>query len=728
MMRAVQRLWAVLWTGLWARRPRLPMYMQMEANECGLACLAMLASHHGSGRTLAQLRTELPVSRKGLSVRGLVRMAQAMDLSLQPVRLELDAMPELTLPCILHWDMDHFVVLRRLTRRGGVIHDPAVGVRHVSTDEFDRRFSGVAILCEAGPHFAPSPPQPVPSLRRWLGPVPGLARDASVVLGVTLALELLAIAMPLLLQWTVDEALPKGATGLIDGIVVGFALLVVTSGLLELVRGWTITLFSSRLNLQWMKQVLTHLLRLPLGYFERRHVGDVATSFASITVIQQTLTHRFVSVTVDGLMSLGTLVMLLCISVPGAVVATSVLALYALARWGLQRPLGQATAEQIVHSARQQSHFLETLRGMQGLRLYARVGQRVSEWGRLMSREATAEQRVEALHVSHGAASRILFGLQRVGMVWMAAHAVLHGEVSLGLMFAFLTYLEQFSQRGIDLIDCAFDLALLRLHLDRVGDIVRTPTEAPDPETAPALGSDEAPLAIAVQGLSYTYAFAEPDVLSGINLSVAPGECVALAGPSGCGKTTLVKVLLGLHAPTEGEVFVNGMPLSVFGRERLRSMVGTVMQDDVLFTGSLAQNISFFDAEPDPQWIETCARRAAMHDDIMAMPMGYDTLVGEAGVGLSGGQKQRIMLARALYRRPRLLVLDEATSNLDVHSEHIVNQAVSQLSITRLIVAHRPQTLAAANRVVMMVAGRVVSTSAEPRVAPPATASAPVPG
>lgn len=692
---------------------RLPMYLQMEANECGLASLAMLASYHGLGRTLAQLRAELAVSRKGTSVYSLVQMAESLGLRLLPVKLELDGLPELTLPCILHWDTDHFVVLQRLTRGGAVIHDPAIGVRRVSTEEIDHRFTGVAVMCEPGPQFAPLPPRPTMGVRQWLGPVRGLYRDAAAILGITLLLEAVAVAMPLLLQWVVDDGLPARQHGLIDGLVVGFALLVLMSASLELTRGWAITLFSTRLNLEWMKRVLAHLLRLPMDFFERRHVGDVASSFASITVIQQTLTHRFVSAVVDGLMSVGTLAMLIWINPHGALLALAVLMLYVLARLGFQRPLREATTEQIVHSARQQSHFLESLRGMQGVRLYGRGHQRLGEWTRLVSREVDAERRVSALHVSHGAVSRVLFGLQRVGMIWLGAQAVLTGQASLGVMFAFLSYLEQFSQRSVEFADCMFDVALLKLHVDRVGDIVRTPAEAPD---TPA-GSDDipGPLAVAVRGVTFSYAFAEPDILRGVDLDVAAGECVALAGPSGCGKTTLVKLLLGLQTPREGEVYVNGKSLELFGRDRLRSMVGTVMQEDVLFTGSLAENISFFDAKADLEWVEACARMAAVHDDIMGMPMGYGTLVGEAGVGLSGGQKQRIMLARALYRRPRLLVLDEATSHLDIRSEYSVNEAVRQLSITRIIVAHRPQTLAMADRVVTLEEGRIACPSGSPQ-------------
>nr|WP_315471694.1 peptidase domain-containing ABC transporter [uncultured Rhodoferax sp.] len=695
---------------------RLPMYLQMEANECGLACLAMLAGYHGLGVTLAQLRQELAISRKGTSVLGLMQIAEVLKLDLLPVSLELEAVPELQLPCILHWDMEHFVVLSKVQRGVVEIYDPAVGIRRVSMAEFSQRFSGVAVMCTARPDFKPWAARPVPSVRDWLGTVPGLKRDLIAIFAATVLLEVLAIAMPLLLQWVVDTALPARSEELILGLAVGFALLVVMSASLALLRGWVIALFSSRLNLQWMQKVLAHLLHLPIDYFERRHIGDVSTSFASISIIQGTVTHTFVATVVDGLMAIGTLIMLAWISPAGAAFGLAVLVAYIVVRLLFQRHLREAKAEQIVHSARQQSHFLESLRGIQGIRLHGKAKQRQSDWTALVSREVDAERKLTALDVSHQAVRTALFGLQRVVVIWLAALALLNESLTLGVMFAFLAYLEQFSQRAAECVDRLLDLELLKLHLARVGDIVQTPVEPVDGAAQAASLSSPShdastPLSLSAKGLKYRYAFAEPLVVDSVHLSIAAGECVAITGPSGCGKTSLVKLLLGLHTPTEGEVLVNGEPLSAFGRDRLRSMVGTVMQDDILFTGSLADNISFFDREADMQWIEACARMASVHTDIMNMPMGYDSLVGEAGVGLSGGQKQRILLARALYRRPGMLVLDEATSQLDVASEIAVNEALKKLAITRIIVAHRPQTIAMADRIIRLRAGQIEETA-----------------
>lgn len=704
---------------------KLPVFLQMEANECGLASLAMLAAYHGHAKSLAQVRHDLPVSRKGVTVQGLVRMADELGLNVRAVRLDVDELPHLQLPCILHWDMDHFVVLRSAGRRSVVIHDPAVGVRRVSMKEFSRRFTGIAIECTPAPHFQPQPTQQQISLRDWLGRVPGLRSGLVHIVLLTGLIELLAIFLPFMLQWVVDDALPKQNTSLLDGLVVGFGLLIVISVLVDLARGWLAALIRLDLNLHWTARVLSHLLRLPLDYFERRHVGDIASCFGSITTVQRTFTTGFIEALVDGVMALGTLAMMAWYSAAGAALALGVVILYALVCAVLQRPLRQATSEQIIQVARQESHFLETLRGIQSVRLFARAAERQRGWSKLVALQTNAELRLQGLRLSHEAANKLLFGLQRVLVVWLAAHTVLTGAATLGVLFAFLAYLDQFTQRTGALVDRVLDIALLRVHIDRVGDIVHTPMEPQDPpalavvrDKAPDKVSDKAPDVapepavtpprISVHGLGFAYAFAEAPVLDSISFDIEAGECVALVGPSGCGKTTLAKLLMGLLVPTHGEVRIDGVPLAAFGRDRLRAMAGTVMQDDVLFTGSLTDNICFFDPEPDLEHMQHCARLAAVHDDIEAMPMAYNTLVGELGIGLSGGQKQRVMLARALYRRPRFLVLDEATSHLDVLAERSVNDAIRGLALTRIIIAHRPETIAMADRVIEISGGRMV--------------------
>ncbi len=429
-------------------------------------------------------------------------------------------------------------------------------------------------------------------------------------------------------------------------------------------------------------------------------------------MIQKTLTTGIVQALVDGLMVAGTLVMMGLYS--PALMAVSLVAagLYGLLRWSVFRSLREASAEEIIHAARQQTHFLETAAGIQSVRLFGRGDQRRAGWMNMLADQFNAGLRVARVNVAHESAQTLLFGLERVVVVWLAARMVLDAGFTVGMLFAYLAYKELFSARVGALIDTASELAMLRLHGERVADIALAQAEAGEAPSAIEVDLSRRAARIELRNVSYRYAPTEPWVLRGVDLVVEAGRSLAITGPSGCGKTTLVKVMLGLLAPTEGEVLFDGTPIHRLGLSHYRALIGTVMQEDRLFSGSVADNICFFDPQPDLDRIEDCARLAAVDAEIRTMTMGFHTLVTDVGTGLSGGQKQRVLLARALYRRPRILVLDEATSHLDLANERSVNEAVRAMQLTRVVVAHRPETIAVADRVVGMAGGRIATDSA----------------
>jgi ATP-binding cassette subfamily B protein RaxB len=451
--------------------------------------------------------------------------------------------------------------------------------------------------------------------------------------------------------------------------------------------------------------VFAHLMRLPVEWFEKRHIGDIWSRFSAVQQIQKTLTTSFIEAVLDGLLVVLTLAMMFVYSGTLTAVVLAAVAAYGLLRWAFFKPLRDATEEELVHESKQSSHFLESLRGVQAIKLFNAQGDRQSRFASLVVETMNAQLDVRKLHLMFSVMHRLLFGLERVAVIWMGALLVIDQRLSLGMLFAFFAYKETFAGRVSALVDKVVDLKMLRLQGERLADIVLT---APEQEDASGHVRKYAEIpAIELRDLSFSYSDAEPDVLCGVNLRIEPGESVAIVGPSGCGKTTLLKVILGIHAPQTGELLIGGVPLSQMGLRAWRDMVGVVMQDEPLFSGSISDNISFFDLQPDMDWVAHCARVASVHDEIEAMPMGYYTLIGDMGSSLSGGQKQRILLARALYKRPKILLLDEATSALDVEGERLVNQAVRQLALTRVIVAHRPETIASAGRVVALNGGRV---------------------
>jgi len=697
---------------LTGRRRKLPVLLQTEAAECGIACLAMIASYHGHAVDVPTLRRRFAVSLHGTTLAGLMQLAARLGLATRAVRVDLHELRRLRSPCVLHWGFTHFVVLKRVTRRGITIHDPSRGPRRVPAAEASESFTGVALELWPSARFEPRAPARSIGLRDVTGRIEGLPGSLTQVLVLAATLEAFALTNPLLLQWVVDHALVAASGELLTLLGLGFGLLVLLEQATAALRACVILHLETTLNVQWHANVFAHLLRLPLPFFEKRHLGDLVSRFRSIDAIQRTVTTAFIEAVVDGGMSLFLLVAMCCYSPRLAAICVAVTALYSGARWLAHGPLRAARDEQIAAAANQDSHFIESMRGVRAIKLYGRTEQRRGAWLALLVEQVNAGVRAARLGVALRATSGLAFGLENVLVVYLGADLVLSGHLSTGMLLALLAYQRQFAARVSTLVDKAAEVRLLSLHGERLADIVLA---APDDlEGAPgrllqATGAAAAP-AISVRGLRYRYAEHEPYVLDGVDLDVARGECVAIVGASGCGKSTLLHSLLGLLTPTAGEIAVDGAPLRLGGVGG--HAVASVLQGDTLFAGSIADNISFFDATLDQHRVEACARLAAIHDDIARLPMAYNTLVGFMGTTLSAGQQQRVLLARALYARPSILVLDEATSHLDTQREAVIGVCLARLKMTRIIVAHRPETVAAADRVVRLEAGRIVRAEA----------------
>ena len=689
----------------------LPIALQTEASECGLACLVMVSNYHGFRTDLATMRRLFLISIKGTTLSHLMGMAQAVGFTTRPVKLELEDLKDLRRPCILHWNFNHFVVLKEVGARHVVIHDPAMGVRKLSFEEVSAAFTGVALELWPNPGFKQVTFKQSVKLRDMMGHVTGLYRSMGQVLLLALALEVFALVSPFYMQWVVDHVLVSADRDLLTTLALGFGLLVFMQQAISTVRAWVIMHMSTTLNVQWRANLFAHLIRLPVDFFEKRHLGDVVSRFGAIDQIQHTLTSTFVEAILDGVLTVATLAMMFLYSPTMAWIAIGAMLLYGLGRWAWFRPLRNATEEQIVHAAKQQTHFIETVRGVRALKLFQRLDERQNSWLGLFVEQVNADLRTQKLQVMYRLLNGLLFGVERILIVWLGAKLVMDGAFTIGVLLAFIAYKDQFVSRVSGLIDRLVEMRMLHLQGERLADIALAEQEPEVVDTMSKQELEKLPANIVIQGLRYRYADGEPWVLDGVDLEIAEGESVAIVGPSGCGKSTLMNVMLGLRPFKEGQVWVGGQPLSKLGLSHLRNMVGTVMQDDVLFAGSIADNIAFFDQQVEIAWVEECARKAAVYEDIAAMPMGFNTLIGDMGAALSGGQKQRILLARALYKKPKILFLDEATSHLDVAREAMVNEAIQALDMTRVIIAHRPETIASAKRVIVMAAGKVHMTA-----------------
>lgn len=554
--------------------------------------------------------------------------------------------------------------------------------------------------------FKPADEQRKVSLASLIGKISGLWQAFGLIFAMSVALEAFALLAPMFNQWVVDEALVSADRGLLNVLTFGTFLMMLTQTAVSQVRGWTVMYLSTHLNLQWVSNVFSHLLRLPVAWFEKRQLGDVISRFGSIGAIQRTLTTSFIGAVLDGLMAVGTFVMMAVYSPTLSVVVVTTVALYALLRALAYRPLREASQEALALSAKEQTCFLETIRAVRAIKRFGRELDRRGRWLNLMVDSVNRGVRTQKLGLWFGNANTAISGLASMLMLWLGAGMVMDGSFAVGMLFAFTSYGGQFGARMAALIDKAVEFKMLSLHAERLADIVLDPAEA---EIEHAGGIGHLVPRIELVDVGFRYSDGEPWVLRHVNLVIEPGDAVAIIGPSGGGKTTLVKLILSVLTPCEGEIRYGGVPINQLEARAYRSALAAVMQDDQLLAGSLRDNISFFDQPVDQARVEQCAQLAAVHTDITAMPMGYETLTGDMGTTLSGGQKQRVLLARALYKQPRVLVLDEATSHLDVAREREVNASIAALDITRIIVAHRPETIASARRVIAMVGGAITA-------------------
>lgn len=689
-------------------RSQLPVILQTETAECGLACLAMVSGYHGDHISLTALRRRFPLSSRGMTLGHLVRFADQLGMSGRPLRVELEDLPSLQVPCVLHWDMVHFVVLRSAGRKRIVIHDPASGPRALRYSEVSRHFTGVALELAPAPEFRQAPPDRPLRVTDMTGRITGLKRALIQIFALACALEFFALLSPLFLQLTMDKVINGAGLDLLTVLGIGFMMLVALQALLTALRSWTTLYFGTTLKLQWHNNLFAHLVRLPVSFFENRYFGDIMSRFDGAEVIQRTLTNNFIETVLDGLISFAMLAVMFFYSRPLAAIVTAGALLYVLVRHAAYRPLRAATEEQIVCAGRQQSFLIETLRGIRTIKTFGREHNRRSRWMNLLAGTTNAQVRLERLGLVFRSANGLVFGLQSVAVIWLGARLVLSNKFTTGMLFAFAAYQEQFKSRIALLVDRVFDFRMLSLQAQRLADLVLEKAEPPAEDPALASGADAS---IEVRGLSFRYSVTERWLLNNVDLCVEPGECVAITGPSGAGKSTLLKLMAGLLQPQAGDVLIGGRSVCA-NRSAILGKVGFVLQDDSLFGGAISENIAFGADAPDMQRVQECARLACLHDDIMAMPMGYDTLIGDMGCALSGGQQQRLMLARALYQQPSILILDEATSHLDIPTEQRIAAMLAGLRITRVFVAHRPDTIAIADRTISLTRQGTVAPGA----------------
>ena len=686
----------------------LPIVQQSEEAECGLACLTMIAAFHGHHVDLNGLRQQFSISMSGSTLRGLMTTADELNLSSRAIRVELDQLHKVQSPAILHWDMNHFVVLKRVRGQFVEIHDPARGHRKLSLSQVSKHFTGVALELEPTAEFEPQELQAKTRLTQLWSGIRGWKRAFTQLLLISSILLGVSLLTPLFLQIVIDESLLKSDAYLLVVICLGFAGVFLIGAVAELLRAWAILYFGNLLTYQMVGNIFRHLLKLPTSYFEKRHIGDLVSRMGSTRPIQSALTQGLVSAIIDFAVAC---VMALAMLAYGGALLLIVLAFtgcYTLATMALYPRLRARQEEQIVNQAREQTHLMETIRASKLVKLSGMEPERESAWRNLYGDAITAAVSAGKYQALMSFSRTAFIGLQTVAVVFIAGRMALAGDFTVGMVFAFVAYAQGFSQRVDTFVNQLVQFRLLDLHLSRLSDIVEAKRDRRSASSA--LGSGESYSKIEFSDVFFRYGDGDPWILEGASFVIEEGEFVAITGSSGSGKTTLLKLLLGLYPPTAGKISYGGIPQTTLDRAAWLRTAGVVMQDDTLLSGTIANNIAMFDPQIDMERVKEVAQIANVDADIMRLPMNYLSLVGDMGSTLSGGQRQRILLARALYRRPRVLLLDEGTANLDRETERAIADAIEAMPVTRIVIAHRAELIKRASRVLHVEEGKLIES------------------
>lgn len=689
----------------WPWQRRLKPVLQSEGAECGLACLAMIAAWHGHKVNLPGLRQRYPTSSKGATLGELMAVASDLELAPRALRLDVEEIGKLQTPCVLHWDLNHFVVLDKVGAKSIAILDPGAGRRTIPLGELGRHFTGVALELTPTTRFKPVEAKTHTRLSDLWSRLVGYQSATFQILALSLLLQVTNLAMPLFMQLTVDEAIGQGDSNLLLLLLVGFGVVHLFYAVVRGLRSWVSLTLSQSLSLQLGGNVFRHLLRLPVSFFERRHVGDLMSRMGSISPIRSIIGEGLVNVIIDSCLAITTLVVMLMISIPLTLFVVATTGIYIAYGFFLFPGLRRRSEESLIARANEETYMMESLRAMRAIKLHGNEAMRENGWRNRYADVISASYRSRTYGIRLTFGENILFSFQLLLTTYFGALAVIDEKMTIGLLLAFLAYRSSFMGSATSLVQQVQDWRMIGLHLERLSDIVAHPRE--EIRLLPRPATMEPP-AIRIEGLSFAYSPTEAAIVDNLNAEIPRGAFVAIVGPSGVGKTTLARLLLGLLIPSAGRIFIDGVPLGPQTMGVWRSRIGAVMQDDQLLTGTLADNICFFDQQPDQERIELASRLARIHDDIMKMPMGYMSLVGDMGSALSGGQRQRIMLARALYRDPDALFLDEGTANLDEENEIAIGDMITRLPITRVVIAHRPALVERADIVLRMDEGKLV--------------------
>ena len=690
-------------------RRRVPQLTQMSEVECGAACLAMMLTYYGRKTSVSEIRERCGVGRDGLSALSLVKAARSYGLRIRAIALQENDFRFVTLPAIVHWEFNHFLVVERWSPKFVDVVDPAWGRRRIPAEEFDAGFTGVVIMLEPGVHFDrrhSSASQM--TLRAYM--VQYLKQAPLVfvqIIGATLLLELLGLGVPALTKVVVDQVIPHQMNTILPLLAVGIIVFVLSQFVIILLRSFLLIYLQARIETQVMLNSFEHLLALPLAFFLRHASGDILSRLASNTIIFDLLSNQLISTILDGSLVIVYLLILLSQSLAFGSLVLAIGLLQVVLLLCTNSPTRALASRELEAAGKSGAYETEALVGIATIKA-AGAEQRVfQQWSNLFFNQLNSSVRRSYLSSVTQTIMTTLNGLSPLILLWLGAMQVINHMMQVGTMLALNALAGIFLAPLASLVSTGQALQVVRSHFERIADVMNAePEQDVERMQQPARLTGQ----IKLEGVSFQYDPNAPKVLTNICVHIEAGQKVAIVGRTGSGKSTLGKLLLGLFLPTEGEIFYDGIPLRSLNYQAVRAQFGVVMQEASIFSGSIRQNICFNAPDIGMEQMIKAAQAAVLDDEILPMPMGYETFVSEGGNALSGGQRQRLAIARALAHAPAILLLDEATSSLDVVTEQLVEQNLKAFACTQIIIAHRLSTIRNADMILVLDQGTLVES------------------
>ncbi|MEZ4399379.1 MAG: peptidase domain-containing ABC transporter [Kofleriaceae bacterium] len=700
----VERFPALARLGFSGGARTIPFVQQLQWTDCGAASLAMVMAYHGKVAKLAEIRDAMGIGRDGVTAKAILETADRFGLQGRAIKVDIEQLPMLPRGCVLHWELNHFVVFDRLVKGGVRIVDPAVGPRDVKLADFRKQFTGVALDLSPTARFTKQKAEKG-RLGRYVTELLSERTIFTRVIVMSMVLRLVALVLPLLTGMIIDKVVPRADYSLLYVVLASIGGMVAFNTIIGIIRAHLMLHLRMALDTRMTLSFLDHMVSLPFSFFQKRSTGDLMQRVDSNGTVREIVTSKSMSAVIDGFFVLTYAIIIFWVNPLLGVIAITLSMTEALVFLAARPANHRLLAASLDKAAKEHGYMIQMLGGMETLKCAGAEQLAVEKWSNLYTDQLNVTISRVRMQAYVDAVRGAIASLAPLLILTVGATAVMKGKMSLGTMLAMNSLASSLFDPLSALVSSALELQLVRGHMERIDDVLQTQLEQDRDKVVqpPVLRGN-----ITVRDVKFRYGEQAPLVVDGVDLDIPAGAAVALVGPSGSGKTTLLSLLAGLHQPVGGEIAYDGKPLKDMDLRAVRQQIGIVPQHPYIFGASIRENIALTVPQATLDRIASAARVGCLHDDIVAMQMGYDTIVSDGGGSLSGGQRQRVAIARAVLRNPSIMLLDEATSALDNKIEANVIANLEKLRCTRITVAHRLSTVRNADLIVVMDKGKVV--------------------